>query len=62
MPIFESGYQDEKDFDEKKNVEEEIKRFKEIIAAGRIYNYIDSLEEMLTRYDNEFYEDGLYFE
>jgi tetratricopeptide (TPR) repeat protein len=63
MSFFESGSRDDKDFDAEKNsVEEEIKRFKEIITAGRIYECIESLEEMLlTCYDNEFYEDGLYF-
>ena len=63
MSYFDSEFSEEGNlFSEEKNVDEEIKRCKELVDSGNIFNLMETAEEVLQLCgENERFSDGLHF-
>jgi tetratricopeptide (TPR) repeat protein len=62
MANFDSDFSGESKFDEINNIEGDIKRYKELINRGELYNSAEAIEDLINSCQEEgLYEEGLYF-
>ena len=62
MPDFDSDFSSDNKFEDIHNLEEDIKRYKQLIDKGEIYNSLESIEDLISScQENELFEDGIYF-
>ncbi|HSP87883.1 MAG TPA: hypothetical protein VLN45_07100, partial [Ignavibacteriaceae bacterium] len=61
MSDFDSGFSNEPGFDSS-NLEEDIKKYREIIENGGLYNSIEPIEDLIQHcQDDDYYDDALFF-
>ena len=62
MADFDSDFSNESKFEGINNLEEDIKRYKQLIDKGELYNSLEAIEDLINScQENELFEDGIYF-